>query len=72
MSGRGLMHAVPIGLLLLFALTSLDKAVSLSLQFSIPSRYKLFSCLDFLAVSQVSETMLSLLPAATGLFCLLF
>lgn len=74
MSGRGLIRATPVGLLLPFAFTSLDKAVSLSLQFSIPSRYKLFSCLDFfLAVSQLSETMLSLLlPAATELFCLLF
>lgn len=47
MSGRGLIRATPVGLLLPFAFTSLDKAVSLSLQFSIPSRYKLFSCLDF-------------------------
>lgn len=45
--GTQLGSATPVGLVLPFALTLLDKAVSLSLQFSSQSRCKLFSCPDF-------------------------
>lgn len=66
--------ATPAGLLLPFALTLLDKAASLSLQFSSPGRCELSSRLEFwLCPRSLRQCVpsFSLQQLTTELFCLL-